>query len=270
MVIVADGAPDLSGIRDSLPEFMSLEIVTVDQTLGFCHAVNRGLEVIYHQWVQLLNDDAFVTQNWFEPIIKCFNDPQVGAVAPLILQDKPGEIVDSAGDTVHYWGRIRKRFRGKPAHLVPKVVHPVLACGGCAGFFLVEALKEIGGWDEAMVAYFDDVDVSLRLREMGWKIVCQPISIVIHSGGQSYGSPVGRLLQLQSRNEEWIFLRYPTRVFGSGLARFFWNALRLIPHLFWGTIGPFLFGKWEAWVGFHGKKAINKPELERKFWPFGA
>ena len=270
VVIIADGAPDLLGIRYELPDTMSLELVALERSFGFCYAVNRGLEVVRHEWVQLLNDDAFVTEKWFEPILACLKDPQLGAVSPLILQDKPGEIVDSAGDTVHTWGRIRKRYRGRPARVVPKVVHPVLACGGCAGFFRAVALREIGGWDEALVAYFDDVDVSLRLREAGWKIVCQPHSIVIHSGSQSYGPPVGKVLRLQSRNEEWIFLRYPNRVLGAGFARFIWNALRLFPQLIRGTAGPFLMGKWEAWAGFHGKNAPKRPDMDRKSWPFGA
>ncbi len=269
VVVVADGTPDLFGVRDELPKSMSLAIVSLERSFGFCHAVNRGFEAVRHDWVQLLNDDAFVTEKWFEPILKCLNDPQLGAVAPLILQDKPGQIVDSAGDTVHLWGRIRNRYRGKPAQLVPKVVQPVLSCGGCAGFFRVHAIKEIGGWDEALVAYFDDVDVSLRLREDGWKIVCQPNSIVIHSGCQSYGPPVGQLLRLQSRNEELIFLRYPSGVFGMGFARFVWNAIRLVPQLIRGTGRPFLMGKWEAWKEFHGKNAQTKPQMVRKSWPFG-
>lgn len=269
VVIVADGDPDLTGILERYSGIQNVEIERVVPSQGFCHAVNRGLERVSHDWVQLLNDDAFVKPGWFVPLLEAAKGERIAAVAPLILQDKPGDRVDSAGDTVHFWGRIRNRYRGKSAGQVPKGVQCVLACGGCAGFFRVSALNEVGGWDEKFGAYFDDIDVSLRLREAGWEIVCQPESVVVHSGGKSYGPPKGKLLQLQSRNEEWIFLRYPSGVPGAKLARMFWNWLRFVVQLTRGNARDFVKGKQEARTRVSDEMLKKSKLYNRRYWPWG-
>ena len=269
IIIVADGNPDLTGILEECSHAHSLEVVRVNPSQGFCHAVNRGLAKVQHDWVQLLNDDAFVKPGWFPPLLEAAKDSRIAAVAPLILQDKPGDLVDSAGDTVHIWGRIRKRYRDKAANQVPKRIHPVLACGGCAGFFRVSALSQIGGWDENFIAYFDDIDVSLRLREAGWEIVCQPEAVVVHSGGQSYGPPKGDLLQLQARNEEWIFLRYPSNVSMAKWSRFLWNGIRLLFHVARGSAVDFVKGKREARKRFSSEMIKKSKSFNRRLWPWG-
>lgn len=269
LIIVADGEPDLTGLFEGLSGNQTLEVERVNPSKGFCHAVNRGLTKVRYDWVQLLNDDAFVKPGWFQPLIEATKGHHIAAVAPLILQDKPGDIVDSAGDTVHRWGRIRKRYRGKAANSVPPKIHSVLACGGCAGFFRVSALSQVGGWDENLIAYFDDIDVSLRLREAGWEIVCQPASVVVHLGGQSYGSPKGELLQLQSRNEEWIFQRYPSKFPGANFARLVWNGLRLIFQLTRGTAVDFVRGKRGAHRLLSCEMIEKSKAFNRRIWPWG-
>jgi len=269
IIIVADGNPDLTGIFEECSHAHSLEVVQVNPSQGFCHAVNRGLAKVQHDWVQLLNDDAFVKPGWFPPLLEAAKDSRIAAVAPLILQDKPGDLVDSAGDTVHIWGRVRKRYRDKAANQVPKRIHPVLACGGCAGFFRVSALSQIGGWDENFIAYFDDIDVSLRLREAGWEIVCQPEAVVVHSGGQSYGPPKGDLLQLQARNEEWIFLRYPSNVSMAKWSRFLWNGIRLLFQVARGSAVDFVKGKREARKRFSSEMIKKSKSFNRRLWPWG-
>lgn len=269
IVIVADGDPDLGTI---LEEFSGkgLELVRVGPSKGFCHSVNRGLAIVRYDWVQLLNDDAFVKPGWFPSLMEAAKENQIAAVAPLVLQDRPGNWVDSAGDTVNLWGRICKRYRNKSALRVPREVHPVLACGGCAGFFRVKALAQIGGWDEKYIAYFDDIDVSLRLREAGWQIVCQPKSVVVHLGGKSYGPPKGPLMELQARNEEWIFLRYPSGVFGANFVRFIWNSVRLLLHVTRGTASDFLKGKREARKGLSVESMRKSKLYDRRTWPWGS
>jgi GT2 family glycosyltransferase len=51
-------------------------------------------------------------------------------------------------------------------------------------FARTQALKDIGGFDEEFFLYFEDFDLSLRMREVG-RIVHLPTAKIIHLGGNS-------------------------------------------------------------------------------------
>ena len=55
---------------------------------------------------------------------------------------------------------------------------------GCCMFARTQALKDIGGFDEEFFLYFEDFDLSLRIREVG-RIVHLPTAKIIHLGGNS-------------------------------------------------------------------------------------
>ncbi len=261
IVVVFDGPSRFeTRLPSDLPKGMKLESVALPHPTGFCRAINRGLAQARFPIAQALNDDAFVLAGWYERPMIAFHRPDIGAVAPLILKDqKEGKqkeakgdpeyrFVDSAGDTMNPLGVIRKRFRGQDRSRVEKVTTEVLACGGCAGFFRTEALNRVGSFPEDFGAYFDDVEVSLSLRRLGYRILFEPASVVIHSGGQSYGLPRGTLLTQQARNEELVYWRnLPAPLwFFMALPRFWLLAVRSIVHLARGSLGAWLLGKGQA------------------------
>ena len=49
------------------------------------------------------------------------------------------------------------------------------------------ALTEVGGFDERLFAYGEDVDLALRLREAGWSCVAAPDAVGLHLGSESFG-----------------------------------------------------------------------------------
>lgn len=268
IVVVFDGPTRRpTRLPDSLPRHMTLEVVSLDESVGFCRAINRGIEKARFPVVQALNDDAFVLAHWYDAPMEAFEDADVGAVAPLILQDdaesenKTFRMVDSAGDRMNPLGVIRKRYRGQDRSRVEKSTTEVLCCGGCAGFFRADALRGVGGFPEDFVAYFDDVEVSLALRRLGYRILLEPASQVVHSGGKSYGPPRGALLTQQARNEErvyWQNLPLPL-LFFLAIPRLWLLALRALVHLGRGTLPAWLLGKWQAAIAIGRSRKQGQP-----------
>jgi GT2 family glycosyltransferase len=135
----------------------------------------------------------------------------VAAVTPLVLIGPPGAseppIVDSTGDRYFVGGVASKRGHGEP--LAPRhlVGGPVFGASGSASFFRRSAFLAVGGMPAELGAYFDDVDLSFRLRRAGHAILYEPASRVYHRVSSSYGPPRGELLAQQSRNEELVFWR---------------------------------------------------------------
>ena len=149
--------------------------------------------------------------------------------------------VDSAGDDWLPLGLARKRQRSQRG--------PVPAAAASAAFYRRSALVAVGGFDESFGAYFEDVDLSLRLRRAGWRIVHEPSCVVWHRVSASHGQPRGDLLHQQSRNEERLFWRHLP-------AGQWWHLVPLhaavvlakaLCRVREGTLGPWLRGRLAGW-----------------------
>jgi GT2 family glycosyltransferase len=208
VIVVDDGSPGATVSLAAL-EFPGVRTIRHPISRGFCAAANRGIAAARGKIIELLNDDTQVTPRWAEAALRCFDDPQIGAVAPLVLRGVPGDppIIDSAGDEYDPGGFARKRGSGELAegeYLQPAFVP---AASGSSVFLRRAALERVGFFPERFVAYFEDVDLSLRLTAAGYRVRYEPASVVWHRVGGSYGRPRRRLAEQQSCNEERLFWR---------------------------------------------------------------
>jgi GT2 family glycosyltransferase len=211
-VIVIDDASLDAAVSKTARQFPRVEVYRLPQRSGFCVAVNTGLKLAKGEIVELLNDDTEVCAGWVEAALQHFDDSQVAAVAPLVLlQDSRNgsPIIDSAGDCYDRGGFAFKRGHGQPASN-PEYKQPqeVWGVSGTAGFFRRALVLQVGSLPTEFGAYFEDVDLSHRLRKLGYSAMFEPKSVVWHETHASYGKrPSRRTLEQQSCNEERLFWR---------------------------------------------------------------
>jgi GT2 family glycosyltransferase len=75
-------------------------------------------------------------------------------------------------------------------------------------------LEKVGFFDEDFFAYLEDVDLSLRLQNAGWKTLCVPQAIAYHLGGGTADRMGDLRYRLVARNWWFIILKhYPARTF---------------------------------------------------------
>ena len=269
VLVVDDGSTN--AVISRTAERFGVRAIRLPKQSGFCVAANAGIAAARGDVVEMLNDDTEVTAGWADAALRWFADPGVGAVAPLVLQLEPGRTgnprIDSAGDEYDPGGFARKRWHGlewavgsgqwaenpsglSTAHCpLPTEVWGVSAA---AGFYRRSALVAAGGFPPDFGAYFEDVDLSFRLRKLGFAARFDPDSVVWHRVSASYGRRPGRrTLELQSRNEERVYWR---NVRGR-------DRLRSLPRhaavlagkacrrLAEGTLTPWAVGRVRAWVG---------------------
>jgi GT2 family glycosyltransferase len=249
VIVVDDGSLGAVAALMALG-FPGTRIVRLTKPHGFCLAVNRGIETARGEIVELLNDDTQVTAGWADAALRCFADPRVGAVAPLVLRGIPGdpEVIDSAGDDYDPGGFASKRGRGQTLSADYLQSCFVPAASGSSVFLRRSALERSGLFAEHFGAYFEDVDLSLRLRAAGYVMRYEPTSIVWHRVGGSYGPPRRRLVEQQSCNEERLFWRHldrrrPWRSLARHAAVLVGKALRRYRE---GRFLPFAFGRLRA------------------------
>jgi GT2 family glycosyltransferase len=249
ILVVADGYP-VDACSAIEVDFPTVRLVHLPRRRGFCVAANAGIEAAHGEFIELLNDDTEVQPGWAEAALTAFSEPGIAAVAPLVLRWPDGQLIDSAGDEYHRSGIARKRGHGQllsAEFLAPSEVFGASASGA---FYRRDVLLEVGSFPEHFGAYFDDVDLSFRLRRAGFRVWYEPRSRILHHGSGSHDAADRRLLEQQSRNEERLFWRHVEReqlwktlpehaavLAGKALKR--WNR---------GEFLPFLAGRLQAFT----------------------
>ncbi len=251
IIVVDDGSRD-SIISRTAQRFADVETLRLPTSHGFCHAVNAGLRLTRAPIIELLNDDTIVTAGWADAALAAFDEQHIGAVAPLVLAGIPGTSdprIDSAGDGYDSGGFAFKLGHGERPDGDLLRPRDVPAASGSSVFLRRTALARTGLLPEHFHAYFEDVDLSLRLTAAGYRIAYVPDSVVWHRGGCSHGTTSRRLLTQQSCNEERLFWRQQAR---SPRAR---NVVRhaavlagkALRRMREGRLLPFALGRLRAW-----------------------
>ncbi len=246
VIVVDDASP--GGAVAAAAEPFGVRVVRLPDRGGFCVAANAGIRAAAGAVVELLNDDTEVTAGWASAALARFAEPEVAAVAPLVLRWPDAARIDSAGDRYYLGGVAAKRGHGEP--LSPAYLAPcrVFGASGSSAFYRRDVLLRVGGLPEDFGAYFEDVDLAFRLHRAGGVVVFEPASRVLHHVSASHGPPRGELLEQQSRNEELVFWR---NLPAADLVRALPLHLAVLAAKGWrrwreGTFAPFLRGRLRA------------------------
>ena len=215
---------------------------------GFASTVNRGLVATESEYVALINSDVELAPRWVATLVATLDaDPSAAsATGKTLMADDRGRI-DGAGNMMRWSGAAERRGHGEPDAGQYDEPGPVISA--CAGYALYRrsALAEVGAFDEAFGAYYEDVDWGLRAQLQGFGCRYEPAAVAYHVGGATYGeSP--RLVRLQRRNQLQMIARsYPGSVLVrrapqilAGQAILLYRAWRT------GGLAPYLLGVLDA------------------------
>lgn len=165
--------------------FPKVKVVKSKENLGFGRANNLGVyEYPEYDTYVFLNNDISVEENWLNELIAVVKEKEnVGAVGPKILYSKKkgGKyVINSAGIKLdkHYMGY--DRYEGEYDSDKLNVVEEVDALCGGALLITKKAWDTVGGFNSHMFMYYEDVDISLRLRDFGFKLYYCGKSTVYH------------------------------------------------------------------------------------------
>jgi N-acetylglucosaminyl-diphospho-decaprenol L-rhamnosyltransferase len=205
-VIVVDNA-STDGTSEHLAErFPEVRVVRLDENLGFGRAVNLGVEHVKTDAIVLINNDVICEPAFIERIIEPLAAGTASMAAGVLLQHDRSDLVDSAGieldTTLRSWDAAWNR---PVATLDPN--DPVGPCGGAAAF-LTSAFREVGGFDEAFFAYWEDVDLALRLRLAGHGCARVPGARGLHKHGQTLGAASPEQRKLEAFGRAFVLARY--------------------------------------------------------------
>lgn len=243
VVVVDDASP--GGIASQVAATFGARIVRHERAGGFAAAANAGIRAAQGDVIELLNDDTEVRSGWADAALRWFDDPAIGAVAPLVLAWPDGRVIDSAGDRYYLGGIAAKRGHGETLRADFASPSAVFGASASSAFYRHAALERAGLFPEEFGSYFEDVDLAFRLRRAGYRAVFEPGSQVLHHVSASYGKRGRRLIERQSCNEERVFWRnLPSVALWRALPRHtLVLAGKALRRWHEGTLSPWLFGR---------------------------
>ncbi len=206
-VVVVDNA-STDGTQELLAErFPHVRVVALPQNAGFGRAVNRGVSVVETDVVVLINNDVVCEPEFLERLLEPLADTGVAMVAGVLLQHDRPQLVDSAGieldTTLRSWDSVWNR----PVSELARATAPVGPCGGAAAF-RTQAFREVGGFDETFFAYWEDVDLALRLQLAGHRCVRASAARALHKHGQTLGAASPAQRRLEAFGRAYVLARY--------------------------------------------------------------
>ncbi|MCU1363883.1 MAG: glycosyltransferase and protein [Acidimicrobiaceae bacterium] len=223
VVVVDDGSTDATRhlLARLSAEDARLRVVTQSENRGFAAACNAGADASVGEYLVFLNNDTLPHSGWLDHLVGHADaHPEAAAVGARLLF--PDGTVQHAGVTIGQDRNPHHLYVGFPAE------HPAVNRSGrvpivTAACMLVRRATyfEAGGFNTAFRNGHEDVDLCLRLGELGYEIHYAAPSVVVHyeSATRGRGTPEASANGRRYR-EEWA-----AKVVPSDLARFVEDGL---------------------------------------------
>ena len=186
-VIVSDNGGDCESSERIRADWPAVRLLRSEQPLSFAAACNRAAAAGDGEVVVLLNNDVYCRRDWLERLLAPLErDPALGSAACLLVAPDERSI-DSVGLCADRTLAGFPRLAGQPATRAGES-RPLLAGpAGAAGAYRRTAWEQVGGLDEAIFAYSEDLDLALRLHGAGWETYAVPDAVGVHLGSATHG-----------------------------------------------------------------------------------
>jgi len=275
-ILVVDNQSTDNSVQYLSERFPAVRFLPQQENLGFARACNLGAREAKAQYLLFLNPDTIIPEDCLQ---KCLNqldsDASIGALGVKMLDGSGRFLPESKRAFPHPLAAFfklsgvsaifpRSEFFSKYhlGHLSPDETHWVEVLSGAFMILPANRFQSLNGFDEAFFMYGEDIDLSYRVVEAGYKNLYFAETSIIHFKGESTrkGSLNYVLLFYRAMIQ---FVRKHDRGIGT---RFYQAIVRLA---IWGRAGlaaAMKFIQWSGWLWFDALLIFASFWLARVFW----
>jgi GT2 family glycosyltransferase len=166
-------------------------LVYEDQAYNFSRLNNWAIEYAIGTVLCFMNDDIeVITPDWLEQLVARLQLNGVGAVGPMLYY--PNDTIQQAGVILGIGSVAAHAFVGLPkghaGYFGRAALEQDLSCVTAACMLMRRSIFEkLSGFDESFAIAFNDVDLCIRIRNAGWRIIWVPQVELYHHESASIG-----------------------------------------------------------------------------------
>jgi GT2 family glycosyltransferase len=230
-IVVGDNASADGSVAFLKGKYPTVRIIENDANYGFTGGYNRVLNQVDADYYILLNSDVEVSPGWIEPVIALMqSDDRIAAAAPKIKaygQKTHFEHAGAAGGFIDKFGypfcRGRIFYEIEEDKGQYERADEIFWASGAAMFIKKKCWDIAGGFDESFFAHMEEIDLCWRLKNIGYKVMYCPQSVVYHVGGGT--------LNAENPFKTYLNFRNNLLLLKNNLP--FWRAFVVINIRFW-------------------------------------
>lgn len=183
-VLVDDGSTD--GTSSVLARLEGVEYVRTANNEGFVRACNRGAALARGKYLCFLNNDTIVRDGWLDYLVMTLEHDATVGIAGSKLLFPDGRLQEAGGilwRDANGWNVGRNEHAEDPRFNFLRDVDYV---SGAALIVRTDLFRRLSGFSEALrPAYYEDADLCFAARSLGYRVVYQPRSVIVHEDGGS-------------------------------------------------------------------------------------
>ncbi len=201
-----DSAPSLIPLVDAgFGDDARLQMVRNETNLGYAGAHNEFFATSEEELLMVLNPDAVIDRSFLRHMVAAFDDPRVAAATGKMLkpmqEGAQDRILDGTGIEVSRARRGRERGQWEVDRGQYDEDRDVFAVSGTAAMYRNSALQSIcigdkEYFDSDFFAYWEDLDLSWRLRLRGYQ--CRYVSEARVEHARAVGSSPGGIRRFKA------------------------------------------------------------------------
>ena len=198
-IIVIDNASSDDSINYLQPLFPETQFIQNKKNIGFGKASNQGFYLAKGEFVLFLNPDTIVSENCFEECISFFKQHKDCGALGVRMMDGGGKFLAESkrsfpSPVTSFFKLIglaalfpNSGFFNKYAsgNLRENELHEIEVLAGAFIMTTKKLLTQLNGFDESFFMYGEDIDLSYRIRQLGYKNYYLGTITILHFKGES-------------------------------------------------------------------------------------
>ena len=216
--------------------FPSKKMIKNPDNYGFAKACNQGISASEAKYIVLINPDTLADRTWLSELVNTMeNDGNIAACQSSVLLYNNPDTINTEGNDINYLGFAWCRNYGMRTN-PGKGIQETVGLSNCSTIFRRDILQQIGLLDEDFFMYVEDTDLGLRIQLNGYKVVCNPNSILFHKYAYKQGK---RKMFLLERNRLLMLLKVYDKL----------TLAKIIPVFIFMEVGLLGYSLFRGWFG---------------------
>lgn len=205
VVVVDNGSGDnsLALLREEYPE---VTVLGLGRNIGFGPALNHAVREHRADPLIFLNSDVECEPRFVEALLDTAAEG-VQSVAGVLLQEQAPELIDSAGVVADRTLMGFDYLHGEPREAAARAADPLGPTGGAA-LYDQRAFEAVGGFDERIFLYYEDLDLALRMAAGGARCRLAPEATALHAYSAGLGAASAAKYERTGWSRGYMLRRY--------------------------------------------------------------